>query len=247
MARYYFLACCLPPAPSVLGEKLGMPFSEICQLIKRNIEPADEPLVLACLNLVDTANVEFLLRGQDVFLSGGSLAREDIEGTRHLPFFLKKVLEERDKGVRRGYVFDNLWEGYYGYAYSLAEEMDCRFFVDYLSWEISLRNSLVELRARSMGEESEDYKIMSHRGTYDHSAILSQLKMQQNPLKAEQLLDGERLKRIFHSEGPDPFSRDAILATLEKARIYSRWEQLSSMYQVHDIISAEVVIDTSHG
>jgi hypothetical protein len=104
----------------------------------------------------------------------------------------------------------------------------------------------VDIRARARGEEAEEYKILAHRGSYDHSAIVSQLKMQQNPLKAEQFLDEERLKRIYHCEGPDPFSRDAILGALEKARIYSRWEQLNFAYQVHDIISTEVVIDTPH-
>jgi len=60
--------------------------------------------------------------------------------------------------------------------------------------------------------------------------------MKQNPLKAEQFLDEERLKRIYHCEGSDPFSRDFILATLEKARIFSRWERINAIYPVRDII-----------
>ncbi len=80
MARYYFLASCLPPMPLSLGEKISLPFEEICGLILRNIESADEPLVRCCLRAVDTANVEFYLQGQDVFLPGGSLSREEIEG-----------------------------------------------------------------------------------------------------------------------------------------------------------------------
>jgi hypothetical protein len=236
MARYYFLASSLPSMPSALGERLAMPFPEVCQLILRNIEPGDEPLVRACLLAIDTANAEFFLKGQDVFLTGGILAREEIEGKRGLPSFMKTFFEDRDRGVRRGYGYDNLWEGYYGYAYSLAGELNCRFLIDYLSWEIGLRNSLVGLRARVRGEEAEDYQVMVRAGGYDHSATISQLKMQQNPLNAEQFLDGERLKRIYHCEGPDPFSRDSILGSLERAKIYSRWEKLNSMYQVSDII-----------
>ena len=53
-------------------------------------------------------------------------------------------------------------------------------------------------------------------GMHDFSAIISQLKTQHNPLEAEQFLDEERLRRIYHCEGPDPFSLDAILGTLEK-------------------------------
>lgn len=236
MTRYYFLASCLPPMPSVLGEKLTMPFSEICGLILRNIEPCDEPLVRSCMYAIDTANMEFFLHGQDVFLSGGMLTRFDIESRRSLPYFLRTLLDEKDKAVHRRYKHDNLWEVYYAYAYSLAEEVNCRFLIDYLSWEIGLRNSLVGLRASARGEEAEDYQIMIRAGGHEFSAIISQLKMQQNPLKAEQFLDDERLKMVFHCEGPDPFSRDAILGTLEKARIYNRWEKMNFPYQVHDII-----------
>jgi hypothetical protein len=108
--------------------------------------------------------------------------------------------------------------------------------MDYLSWEIGLRNSLVGLRARERAEGAEDYRILVQAGGHDFSSIISQLKMQQNPLSAERFLDEERLKQIFHCEGPDPFSRDAILGTMEKARIYSRWEKLNAVYNVRDLI-----------
>ena len=236
MAKYYFLASCLPPMPISLGEKVALPFEEICGLILRNVEPVDDPLVRCCLHAVDTANTEFFLLGQNIFLPGGGLTRDEIEAKKHLPLFLKKFFEEKDKGIGRGYVYDVLWAEYYAYAYSLAEDLNCRFLIDYLSWEIGLRNSLVELRVRMLGEEAEDFQILVRAGGYDFSGIISQLKMQQNPLKAEQFLDEERLKRIYHCEGSDTFSRDFILATLEKARIFSRWERINAIYLVRDII-----------
>ncbi len=236
MARYYFLASCLPPMPLSLGEKISLSFEDICGLILRNIESADEPLVRCCLHAVDTANVEFYLQGQDVFLPGGILSREEIEARKHLPLFMKIFFEERDKGVRGLYGYDALWERYFAYAYSIAQELDCRFLTDYLSWEIGLRNALVELRARTQGKEAEDYQILAQIGKHEFSGTISQLKTQQNPLKAEQFLDEERLKRIYHCEGADPFSRDVILGTLEKARIFSRWEKLNSIYPIRDII-----------
>lgn len=238
MARYYFLASCLPPMPTLLGEKLLVPFTEVGELILRNIEPGDKPLVHCCLLLTDIVNVEFYLQGQNVFLPGGSLTREEIETRRNLPSFIKSILEDKEQGSRRGYQHDNLWESYYGYAYSLAEALNCRFLIDYLSWEIGLKNNLAGMRAVFLGKEIEDYQIMLRHyiGMHDFSAIISQLKTQHNPLEAEQFLDEERLRRIYHCEGPDPFSLDAILGTLEKARIYSRWEKLNAKYEVHEII-----------
>lgn len=236
MARYYFLASSLPPMPVAIGEKLAKPFSEIGKFILRNIEPEDEPLVRCSLLAIDTANAEYFLKGQDVFLEGGIMTQEELEGKRHLPPFMKKVFDERDQGNRRGYGYDILWEGYYAYAYSLAEEMNCRFLIDYLSWEISLRNSLVELRAKAMGKDAEDYQVLSRVRAHDFSGIISNIKAQKNPLKTEMFLDEERLKRIHYCEGTDPFSRDAILGALEKTRVYSRWERLNSTYPIHDTI-----------
>lgn len=236
MGTYYFLISCLPPMPSALGEKLSLSLPEICALILRNIEPSDEPLVRCSIMAIDTANTEYMLRGQEIFLPGGTLTREEIETKRNLPLFIRTFLDSRDRQARRGYVFDDLWEGYYGYAWSLAGEYDCRFLMDYLSWEIGLRNSLAAVRARSMGEEAEIHQVMTWAGGHDFSAIVSQLKTQQNPLKAELFLDEERLKRVYHCEGSDPFSRDAVLGVIEKARIFSRWEKLNAAYEVRDII-----------
>jgi hypothetical protein len=236
MAKYYFLASSLPPLPSSLGEKLSLPFDEICQTILRNIEPGDEPLVRCCLLRVDTGNAEFFLQGENVFLPGGSLTREDVEGKRHLPLFMRAFLDDRDRGLRRRYVYDSLWEGYFAHTLSVAADVGCRFLTDYLSWEIGLRNSLVGLRARALGEEPDEYQVLARAGSHDFSALLSQWRAQYNPLKAELFLDEERLKTIYHFEGSDPFSRDAVLGILEKARIYSRWERLNVEYPILDLI-----------
>lgn len=236
MARYYFLASCLPPVPAALGEKLLMPFAGMYQLILRNIEPEDKPLVTCCLLWTDMANIEFILRGWDIFLPGGIMSREDIETRRNFPSFIKDVLEDKEQGAHRGYKQDMIWESYYNHVYSLAESYGCRFLVDYFSWEIGLRNALAGIRASATAKEPEDYQIVFRFGAYDFSAFLSQVRSIHDPLKTERFIDEERLKRIFHCEGPDPFSRDAILGALEKARIYNRWEQMNASYELTKII-----------
>lgn len=236
MGTYYFLASSLPPVPASFGDKLSLPFADMCGLVLRNIEPGDESLIRCSLMAVDTANAEFFLKGQNIFFSGGTLTREEIEGKKNLPSFMRIFLESRDRKGHKGYAYDDLWESYYRYAYSLAGEKNCRFLLDYLSWEIDLRNNLVAMRARERGEEEDAYKVRARPGGYDFSSLLAQLRGQQNPLKAELMIDEERLRRIFHCEGPDPFSRDAILGAVEKARIYSRWEKMNEVYDVRNLI-----------
>ena len=236
MAKYYFLASCLPPMPDSPGEKLLMPFSEICQLILRNIEPEDKPLVHSRLLLTDVTNIEFDLRSWATFIPGGILTQEEIKTRKNIPAFIRRILEDKEQGSHGGYQYDSLWRAYYHYAYAVAENSGCRFLIDYLSWEIGLRNSLVGLRAISAGKEPEDYRITVTPAAHDFSKIITQLKIQHDLMETERFLDSERLRIIYHFEGPDPFSRDAILGILEKARIFSRWERSNVNYEIQNII-----------
>ncbi len=236
MAKYYFLATCLPPLPAALGERLLIPFPEIGQLVLRNIEPEDKPLVISRLLLSDVANIESHLQGWSSFVTGGLLTREEVATWKNLPSFIRMLLDDKERGLKGGYYYHRLWSAYYRYVYSVAETSGSRFLTDYLSWEIGLRNSLADMRSAVLSKEAEGYRITATQAVYDFSIITNHLKTQTDPLESEKFLDSERLKMIYHFEGPDPFTRDAILATLEKARIFSRWEKLSTGYDIQNII-----------
>lgn len=237
MGTYYCLVNLIPPLPALLGEKLPLPFPQISNLARRHVEPEDAPLLEILFLEIDVANFENIHQGRSIFIEGGSLTQEEIERKRNLPLFFQIFLEEKDRGIRRPYLFDGLWECYFQYAYRLAQEKNCQFLVDYLSWEISLRNRLAAVRAKERGLlEVEDYLILPQVGSQDLSDITSQIRSQKDPLMAERLIDEERLKAIFHCEGGDPFSINAVLAILARARLLSRWEKMALPYEVHAIL-----------
>ncbi len=236
MGGYYFLACLLPPIPSILGEKLPVSFTEIAQMIRRNIHPSDDALLRAHLSLIDTANWENYEQGLGLFLDGGILSREDIESRRNLPAFIRDFLEEKERGIRRPYIPDRLWELYYGTLLSQAEKEKCRYLICYIPWEIELRNQLTALRLQNSSRGIEEHTIMPAIRNYDFTTLLSELDVQKNPLFAERYLDEERLKRICHCEVNDPFSLDNLLAFLSRAMIYSRWEKLQVPYDMNDFL-----------
>lgn len=236
MGKYYFLTTLIPPLPMLLGEKLPLPFVEISRIVRRHIEPEDAPLIESQLLAIDVTNFENLHQGRPMFIEGGILTQEDIERRKNLPFFFQTFIEEKERGIRRPYLFDVLWEKYYTFSYSLAQEKNCLFLKEYLSWEIGLRNSLVTMRAKERGVDVRDYLVLPHMGYQDFSTLSSQVKSQTNPLMAERLIDEERLKAIFHFEGGDPFSIDALLALLARASLFSRWEKLVIPYEIHPIL-----------
>lgn len=236
MGGYYFLACLLPPLPSTLGEKLSLPFPELTQTIRRYIHPNDNALLRAHLSCIDTANWENFEQGRKLFLEGGILSREDIESRQNLPDFIRDFLNEKEHGIRRPYIHDQLWELYYATLLAQAENKRCRYLINYLPWEIELRNRLAALRLRTSGWNVEEYAILPAIQNYDFTTLLSQLEGQKNPISAERYLDGERLKRIFHCEGNDPFSLDHLLAFLSRAMIYNRWERLQIPYDMNVLL-----------
>jgi hypothetical protein len=240
MGAYYFLACLLPPLPSLLGEKLPIPFFELTQLLRRQIYPSDGSLLIMHLSVIDAANWERFELGLDLFVQGGILSRQDMVSKRNLPEFIQTFLTEKEKGIRRPYIYDRLWELYYDALLTEAKEKKCRFVIDYIGWEIELRNRLSSLRLRNSSWNVEEHVILSAFQNYDFSTLLSKLEGQKNPLSAERTLDGERLNRILHCMNNDPFSMDSLMAYLSRAMIYKRWEALQTPYDLSIFNTVEV-------
>lgn len=236
MGAYYFLTCLLPPLPSSLGEKLAVPLPDITRMARRHIQPSDDQLLQAQISVVDAANWESMDQGRDHFQDGGLLSREEMGARQNLPAFIRQFLEEKERGIRRPYIYDRLWELCYATLLAQAEEKGCRYLIDYTAWEIELRNCLVTLRLKESEGNIADRAIMPGLRSFDFSGLLSRLDSQDNPLEAERIIDSERLKQIFHCQGADPFSLDAILAFLARAFIYSRWERMKIPYDIQNFI-----------
>ncbi len=236
MGGYYFLACLLPPLPTVLGEKLSVSFAEITQMVRRNVEISHAGLVRAQLSVYDAANWESLDQGKDDFREGGILTREEMKARRNLPAFIRQFIAEKERDIRRPCIYDRLWELCYAAILTYAREAGCRFLVDYTTWEIHLRNRLVAHRLRDSDRNLADVMILPGIAAIDFSSLLSQLDIQKTPLEAERVLDMERLKSISSCAGSDPFSVDAILAFLAQAAIYSRWEGMQAPYDIDNFL-----------
>lgn len=232
MGQYYFLMCLLPPMPAALGEKMPLGFGEIAGTVKRNVHPEHLEIAFAHLHSIDAFNWEQMDQRRDLFLEGGLLSREDMAGARTLPDFIKTFREEKERGIHRAYPYDRLWELYYSYAHAVAERSGCRFFIDYLSWEIELRLTLAAMRVREKGGNVDDHAILSAFHPRDYSNLITQLKSQKNPLQAERCLDEERLRQIYRFEGSFGFSLDALLAYVTRSAIYSRWEKISEDFDI---------------
>lgn len=227
MSAYYFLMCQLPPTPTELGEKMSLPFGETADMIKRNTHPEDLDIVYARLQAIDAFNWEQADQGRDIFVEGGTLSREEVVGHKNLPPFIRAFREEKDRGLNRHYAYDRLWELYYTYALAVAQRHDCRFLIDYLSWEVELRIALTVWRVKEHSGSIEDHAILKHLCSRDFGNLVAQIKSSANPLELERRLDEERLRQIFKYEGISGFSIDALLGYLTRAEIFDRWQRIN--------------------
>jgi vacuolar-type H+-ATPase subunit C/Vma6 len=175
-------------------------------------------------------------RTSNIVNRGGTLSREDLEAGRNLPEFIRAFLDEKERGIRRAHVHDRLWELCYEELLELAGKAGCRYLLDYIPWEIELRNRLTALRLRDTGENVEEHAVLPGLRNFDFTALLSQIEGQKNPIAVERYLDGERLKQIYHCQGTDPFSLDALLAFVSRALIYGRWEKLQEPYDMNNYL-----------
>jgi hypothetical protein len=236
MGAYYFLSCLLPSLPSTPGDKMPLPFSEISRLVRGHVQPADAALLAGHLSVIDAANFENRELKRDLFLPGGTVSQEDLEAGRNLPEFIGRFLEEKERGIRRVHVYDRLWEICYESILEGAQKAGCRFLLDYIPWEIELRNRLAGLRLRETGVNADERAVLPGIRSFDFTALLSQIEGQKNLLAVERTIDGERLKQIYHCQGNDPFSLDTLLAYLSRALIFARWERLQEPYDMKNFL-----------
>lgn len=236
MGAYYFLISLLPPLPAVLGEKLNVSFPDVSRIARRHIHPEDDKLLRAQLSVIDAANWESIDQGKDFFLEGGTLTREEMETRQNLPDFIRIFADEKERGIRYPHIYNRLWVLCYGALLAEAEKEGCRYLIDYTVWEIELRNRLAAMRLRDGEGNVADHTVMPGIRSFDFTTLVSQLEVQKNPLEAERIIDTERLKRIFHCQGADPFSLDSVLAFLARTVIYNRWERLQVPYDIHNFL-----------
>lgn len=236
MGAYYFLMSLLPAMPAALGERLSVPFPELSAMARRHVRPSDEELLRAELHRIDAENWESVDQNRADFSEGGILSRQDIEARQNLPPFICEFMQEKERGIRRACIYDRLWEIYYSGTLNAAQRKSCRFLLDYVPWEIGLRNCLTALRLKGQEKNAAEYFVLPNEQCTDFSAIISQLENQPDPLSAERFLDSERLKHIYHCQGIDPFSIDALLALLLSAMIYSRWERMAGPLDVAEFL-----------
>ncbi|MBT3201560.1 MAG: DUF2764 family protein [Phycisphaerales bacterium] len=181
------------------------------------------------------ALVEVLLLSDDLILRQAILAGEIQEATPAVLTSaqltdeepLPEYLVSTDSTPRR-IAGDALWAEYYRHASNVAKQYRCNFLIDWLAYEVAMRNALAESRAKTLGLDPNEYLVEPQLGSPDSfSSIIGEWSAAVNPLSGLKVLDRARWDWLSRNDRAYSFENDEIAAYAAKLMLLHRWRRLA--------------------
>lgn len=122
---------------------------------------------------------------------------------------------------------DAVWEAYFRHAVATAERWHSPFLRAWVGYEVALRNTLAEARARALELEPADYCVapdLAEAG--DLSATVAEWAAAPHPLQAQRVLDQARLDWLIEHDAYFSFDDDELAAYAAKLLLFIRWHRL---------------------
>lgn len=219
--RYYYLLTSLPVLPA-LGEA----------------QPIDLPVLREMAQAAPAAAevVDALLLDYDLLLREAALAGE-VEAPRPAVLTVEQMGDQaplpealQAEPVRRLRIpADAVWEAYYRYADRVGRRRGCRLLVEWVGFEVALRNALVDARAEMLHLDSEGYRVAEDLAVPDESASQAARAFTEapDPLKGLRRLDEARWNWVDQRGAYFSFGIDELAAYARKLVLLTRWHVLA--------------------
>jgi hypothetical protein len=152
---FEYLFTSLPPLPGDPGGRATLEPSRLAALCAEEGGTAAR-LVHAILMRFDLKALERMEFGSDPSETAVFSVKE-LEERTDFPEWLAVALGSEAKG--RAYAFDRVWDAYFRELERLAGQSGSNFLRRWVSWEVGLRNAIVELRASRAGVDSAAFLV----------------------------------------------------------------------------------------
>lgn len=158
------------------------------------------------------------------------LSKEQLEENAPLPDFL--VLEE-EFSLRHADE-DRLWTAYYRHVDSEADRLNSRFLRAWLSFEVALRNAMVDQRAKKLELDPDDYYVCRELGDVDRdfSDLLQEWGQADTPLAGQKITDRYRWDWLDEHEQYFSFADDELNAYGCRIMLLERWHRITREEEV---------------
>jgi len=171
------------------------------------------------------------LQQRDSFLAGEITAAEPAVLTLAEVCSESPLPDYLDAGENAGHLVigvDAIWQSYYRYAYEQACRHRSGFLKQWLAYEVSLRNALVELRAKQLELDAVLYLVAPELrdDDFDFTALLAEWSSCRDPLAGLQVLEQARWQWLQTHENWFAFNNDELAVYATKMLALLRWHRL---------------------
>jgi Protein of unknown function (DUF2764) len=220
MAALHYILTALP----ALGDWGSIPPVTPARMLDYMNDNSLKTLLEAVFLSDDLLQHQAFLTGEMTKPSPVVLTESQVRNEQPVPEYLIRQESERSAKIPA----DALWAGYYRYADYMANNFKCRFLVDWLAYEVALRNALASARARALNLTPEDYLVVTELADreIDFTALLNEWTAALTPLEGLKILDHARWHWLQENDGWFTFQRDELLAYAAKLMLLHRWHRL---------------------
>lgn len=217
-ARHYYIATL--PALGELGSSPPMGLADLLEHVEEN--GAWHEQLEAVLLLDDLLQREAVLSGETDEVQPVVLSIEQARGQAPFPEALESLTVSDQTNALQS---DLLWERYFRYVYQLAHSRGSRFLVQWVEFEVAMRNALAATRCRLLGLEESDYQLATDLAHSDEdlSASLSEWEAAPTPLDGLRIVIRARWSWLDRHDAWYSFSVDELLAYANRVMLLEQW------------------------
>jgi hypothetical protein len=227
MTANYFDITSLP----ALGE-LGSqaPIQPADMLARLEDGEAPHRLVGTVFLLDDLLQRESFAAGEIDEVSPAVLTSGQARSDQALPSYLAGESQEQgaEEGEATTVTADLMWEGYFRYAWSQAEELNSSFLRKWVGFEVALRNALSSERAKRLELDPSSYMVAPDlSGNEDFGTTINEWTSAQTPLDGEKAVVRGKWEWVKSNDAWFTFGDDELCAYAVKLMLLKQYRRLS--------------------
>ena len=222
-ARHYYITTL--PTLGELGSAPPMGLADLIEHVSEN-KPWREH-VEAVILLDDLLQREAFLAGEIEEVEPAVLTDPQARGEDPLPPMLSAVTRSDQPLAIEA---DTLWENYFRHVHALGRSRGCVFLVQWVEFEVTLRNTLAAARARRLDLEETSYQVAPDLITSeeDLSLVLGEWESATTPLAGLRVVIRARWSWIDRHDAWFSFSVDELLAYAARVMLLEQWRRSAS-------------------
>jgi hypothetical protein len=220
--NYYLLS--LLPAPEALGLEPPISCAAFLELLNGDKRTSARRLVETILLSDDLLQRDAYLAGEIETPTPAVLTPQQARDELPLPDDLAEAVAAAQTPIPN----DAVWEAYFRRAAVAAEQLESKFLRAWVGFEVALRNTLADARARALEMDSSGYLLAEDLAATDEdfTAVLSEWTAAPNPLAGQRALDAARWDWIGRHDGYFSFGDDELGAYAAKLMLTTRWHRM---------------------